>query len=190
MASWGRGNSCVCLRKLQLARSGTSYVCLQKLQMDRSGIEGATLNSISTKVNRCWLKWYESSPPEGVHLTEPRPPLQGKSKDFSVLDVTHHFPLSLSWISPLHICLQCELDREENVTSVRRTADRGEQFTLGMSLNISEIFLKKPCTESTEVTVSGLISRGASVFQLWHDVWFNFPFIDLTTVEQYGLAVF
>ena len=38
--------------------------------------------------------------------------------------------------------------------------------------------------------MSGLISRGASVFQLWGNAWFNFPFIDLTSAEQYGLEVF
>ena len=130
--------------------------------------------------------------PGGVHLPEPRPPLQGTSGEFSVVvPVIHHFLYCQSWVGPLPICLQYELDgREENVTSMQHN-DREDQFnSLGGSLNVSDLFLKKPCAESKEAIVSGMISRGATVFKLWHIPWFSLIFLELTSEEPYRLALF
>jgi hypothetical protein len=126
-----------------------------------------------------------------VHLVEPRPPLQGTSGEFSIVTaVMHCFRDRQSWVSHLHIFLHYELDREENFTSLQHD-DQDDQFnSLGVSLNVLEIFLKKPCTESEEATVSGLISKGvASVLKLWHIPWFSFLFLELTSEEPYCLAL-
>jgi hypothetical protein len=87
--------------------------------------------------------------------------------------------------------LHYELDREENFTSLQHD-DQDDQFnSLGVSLNVLEIFLKKPCTESEEATVSGLISKGvASVLKLWRIPWFSFLFLELTSEEPYCWALF
>jgi hypothetical protein len=127
-----------------------------------------------------------------VHLVEPRSPLQGTSGEFSIVAVVMCcFRDSQSWVSHLHICLHYELDREENFTSLQHD-DRDDQFnSLGVSLNVLENFLKKPCTESEEATVSGLISKGvASVLKLWRIPWFSFLFLELTSEEPYCLALF
>jgi hypothetical protein len=96
-----------------------------------------------------------------VQLSEPRPPLQGTSGEFSsVVDVVHHYFGCLFWISPTHMCLQYEFDQKETITNVRSSINPKEQFnSLGVSLNVLGKSLKKSCAEIEEAILNGLISR-------------------------------